>query len=127
MKENLAKLQERIDYEKNRMVVYSQGDEGATEIGKQLLNNKYLKRLRLIDAQIGPKGCKAMAPAIKRHRRLEHLGLKFNLRPFKGRYRKFFDITAPLEKGLTPKIFDYTFFKKCLFSKKYFFLKSFFF
>ena len=78
LKEKLVKIQERMDYEKHRMEVYSQGDVGATEIGKQLLENKYLKRLRLIDAQIGPKGCKAMAPAIKRHRRLEHLGLKFN-------------------------------------------------
>ena len=78
LKEKLAKIQERMDYENNRMVVYRQGDEGATKIGKQLLENKYLKRLRLIDAEIGPKGCKALAPAIKRHRRLEHLGLKFN-------------------------------------------------
>ena len=78
LKEKLAKIQERMDYENNRIVVYRQGDEGATKIGKQPLENKYLKRLRLIDAEIGPKGCKALAPAIKRHRRLEHLGLKFN-------------------------------------------------
>ena len=54
----IAKIQERMDYENNRMVVYRQGDEGATKIGKQLLENKYLKRLRLIDAEIGPKVAK---------------------------------------------------------------------
>ena len=58
LKEKLAKIQERMDYENNRMVVYRQGDEGATKIGKQLLENKYLKRLRLIDAEIGPKVAK---------------------------------------------------------------------
>ena len=78
LKAKVAHIKERQEYETHRMVVYSQGDEGATAIGEGLLKNKYLKRLRLINSEIGPKGCIAMAPALKRHRRLEHFGLKFN-------------------------------------------------
>ena len=83
--DTIAKLQnardkaaKRVNDEESRLALYSQKDEGITQLASALRFNEHLMSLTLCDAEMTSASAISLASAVKVHPTLTHLSCKHN-------------------------------------------------